>query len=302
MIWVIGSEGMLGTELCGQLDEARIPRAGTDLDTDILVPKALKEFAEQSNSENPDDKIDTIVNCSAYTAVDQAEDETEKAFAVNAQGAANIADTARELDALLIHVSTDYVFPGTEDRALTEEDAPGPKSAYGKSKLAGEEEIRKRHGKHVIIRTSWLYGKHGKNFVLTMLRLMGERQELRVVNDQYGSPTNAADLAAAIIAITAAENKEYGVFHYSGTGKTTWCDFARKIAELGRAFGILDREVAVKGVSTSEYPTKAARPAFSLMSTKKISRAYGIKPPEWQESLRRFYEDIAEGVKKNERT
>jgi dTDP-4-dehydrorhamnose reductase len=302
MIWVIGSKGMLGTELCRQLDKAGLSYAGTDLDTDILDPKALKEFADRSNSENPGDTIDTIVNCSAYTAVDQAEDETEKAFAVNAQGAANIADTARDLDAFLIHISTDYVFPGTEDRALTEEDAPGPKSAYGRSKLAGEDEIRKRRGKHVIIRTSWLYGKYGKNFVLTMLKLMGERRELRVVNDQFGSPTNAADLAAAVITIIQAKEKEYGVFHFSGTGRTTWCDFARKIAELGRRHGILGGDTGVTGVSTSEYPTKAVRPAFSLLSTEKISRVYHITPPEWRESLARFLKDFAEGVKKDERT
>lgn len=289
MIWVIGAKGMLGTELCGQLEKAGLPFTGTDLEVDILDPDALKNFAVRTN------KIDTIVNCSAYTAVDQAEEEAEKAFAVNARGAANIAETARELDAFLIHISTDYVFPGTEDRPLTEEDVPAPKSVYGKSKLAGEEEIRKRHKKHVIIRTSWLYGKHGKNFVFTMLRLMKERDELRVVNDQYGSPTNAADLAAAIITIILAEKKEYGVFHFSGSGKTTWRDFAGQIAESGHRLGILDRNVAVTGVSTAEYPTKAVRPAFSLMSTQKIMSVYKIDPPEWEESLEKFLKETAEG-------
>ncbi len=294
MIWVIGSKGMLGMELCGQLEQSGLPFVGTDLDVDILDPGALREFAARNN------KIDAIVNCSAYTAVDQAEDEADRAFAVNARGAANIAETARELDIPLIHISTDYVFPGTEERPLTEEDIPEPKSVYGKSKLAGEEEIRERHKKYVIIRTSWLYGRHGKNFVFTMLRLMKERDELRVVNDQYGSPTNAADLAAAIITIIQSQKKEYGLFHFSGSGKTTWRDFARQIAESGRRLGILSRYITVKGVSTAEYPTKAVRPAFSLMATEKIERIYGITPPDWQKSLERFLTKITEDGGKND--
>ena len=279
---------MLGTELRGQLEAARLPFVGTDLDVDILDEAALAAFAESHKS------IGKIVNCSAYTAVDAAEDDSERAYAINADGVANIARIAKQIQAGLVHTSTDYVFPGDVDRPLTEDDRCAPTSVYGKSKLKGEELAQLECDDLVIIRTAWLYGLHGKNFVYTMLRLMAEKDALSVVADQYGAPTNATDLAATIVAVLQNQTFAPGIYHYTGKGRTTWYDFAREIYALGREHGLLHRDCEINPVNSDKYPTKAQRPRYSVLATDKVETVYGCVPREWRESLLEFIKKVKE--------
>ena len=270
---------MLGAELCDQLTREGKQLVGTDMEVSILDRDALRDFA----SHIP--RVDAIVNCSAYTAVDKAEDEKELAFAINADGVKNIATVAADLGAMLIHISTDYVFPGTVDRALTETDSTGPMSVYGASKLRGEELVRDTWNNHVIIRTAWLYGKHGNNFVYTMLRLMNTKDRITVVNDQFGSPTSTADLAKAILRISSTKELVPGTYHYSGKGRTTWFDFARRIQIGALDSGILEKKCDIVPVSSAEFPTRAIRPQFSLLDTGKIERQYKAEVRNWETAL-----------------
>jgi dTDP-4-dehydrorhamnose reductase len=230
-----------------------------------------------------------IINAAAYTAVDKAETETSVAFAVNRDGPAHLAKFGALKNAPLIHVSTDYVFDGTKTGAYEEEDPVSPLGVYGTSKLAGEKAVQDASPNHVILRTSWVYGVHGHNFVQTMLKLGSERDTLRVVNDQYGCPTFAGDLADAILKITdrleASDipNQGFGTFHCAGDGRTTWFDFARKIFELSD--GTLGNVPQVEGIPADEYPTPARRPANSGLNCGKLRRIYGITLRPWQDAL-----------------
>lgn len=226
---------------------------------------------------------DVIVNCAAYTAVDKAESEPEKADRVNATGARNIAMAAKETNSLLIHISTDYVFDGTSSTAYTEEMPTAPLGAYGVSKLRGEEAIKESGCKHLIIRTQWLYDSCCRNFFLTMLRLMGERDTISVVSDQTGSPTYAADLAQAIAAAADSYSGQDGVYHYSNEGECTWYDFAVSIAQLRNA------ETRILPIATSQYPTPARRPHFSTLSKNKIRDTFGVGVPHWRDGLNRCF-------------
>ena len=226
-----------------------------------------------------------IINCAAYTAVDKAEDEEDKAFAINAAAVQNLADAAGACRSHILHISTDYVFDGTKTTPYTEDDAPNPQSAYGRSKLAGEKAALS-HPQTMVVRTAWLYTCEGNNFVNTMLRLGAERPALRVVNDQYGSPTYAADLAGALLAIingVVHGEKEFvpGVYHYTNEGVCTWFDFAQRIMQLGH------RHCIVQPVTTAEYPVKATRPNYSILSKEKIKTTYGLAIPSWEEALSR---------------
>jgi dTDP-4-dehydrorhamnose reductase len=229
-----------------------------------------------------------IINCAAYTAVDKAEEEEDKAFAVNATAVQHLADAAHEVNAHLVHISTDYVFDGLKTTPYTEEDAVSPQSAYGRTKLAGEKAALS-HPQTMVVRTAWLYTAEGNNFVNTMLRLGAERTDLNVVNDQYGSPTYAADLAAALLAIidkVIRQEKTFtaGIYHYTNEGVCTWFDFAQRIMQTGQ------RRCALHPVSTDEYPTKAVRPKYSVLSKEKIKTIYGISIPTWDEALTRCFE------------
>jgi dTDP-4-dehydrorhamnose reductase len=224
-----------------------------------------------------------IINCAAYTAVDKAEEEEDKAFAINAAAVQNIAEAAGECQARLIHISTDYVFDGTKAASYTEEDTPNPQSAYGRSKLAGEKAALS-HPQTMVVRTAWLYTCEGNNFVNTMLRLGAERPALNVVNDQHGSPTYAADLAEALLSIiddVVQDKKKFvpGVYHYTNEGACTWFDFARRIMQLGHC------DCTIHPVTTAEYPTKATRPQYSLLSKEKIKNTYGLAIPTWEDAL-----------------
>lgn len=229
---------------------------------------------------------DIIINCAAYTAVDLAEDEPLKAAAINAQGPELLAQLCLERDVSLIHISTDFVFGGSMAVPLTETDITEPVNMYGKTKLQGEEGILKWGGKVVIIRTSWLYSEYGNNFVKTMLRLGKERGRLQVVADQFGTPTYAMDLAEAIVGIADGAEMTYGVFHYSNEGAASWYDFA---CEIFRKSGL---HVQVEPVSSSQFPTKAVRPKFSVMDKSKIKNTYGCTIHHWVDSLEKCMKKI----------
>ncbi|NBB30520.1 dTDP-4-dehydrorhamnose reductase [Cellulophaga sp. BC115SP] len=220
-----------------------------------------------------------VINCAAYTAVDKAEDEVEIARKVNKDGAANLAVLSAEFDATLIHISTDFVFEGNQTGLLTEEDIANPVGIYGLTKLEGEIAIQEATQKYFTLRTSWLYSEFANNFVKTMIRLGKERSELGVIVDQVGSPTYAVDLAEVIIHIIQNQSTAYGLYHYSNEGVTSWYDFAVAIFELA---GL---PTYVKPLKTSEYPTKASRPAYSVMDKSKIKAKLNVNIPHWRESL-----------------
>ena len=236
-------------------------------------------------------KPDLVINAAAYTAVDKAESEPELAFTVNRDGPAALAEACRAIAAPLIHVSTDYVFDGSKTGPYVEEDPVHPVSVYGASKEAGESAIRARLPAHVILRTAWVYAPQGQNFVRTMLRLGRERPEIRVVDDQTGCPTAAAELARAVqaAAIRLLESgRDYGTFHFCGAGETSWFGFAQAIFELAG-----EPRPRVVPIATREYPTPARRPANSVLDSAKFARLYGVTARPWRDSLARCLKDIA---------
>jgi dTDP-4-dehydrorhamnose reductase len=287
MIWLIGNKGMLGTELAGALASAGIEFVGTDREVSILDPEALAASAAGKD-------FSWIVNCAAYTAVDKAEEEPELARRLNAEGPENLARLSRAIGARLVHLSTDYVFDGSGSRPYREEDPVAPLGVYGRTKAEGEERLRAVAPDSIILRTAWLYGRHGPNFVVTMLRLMKENEEIGVVADQRGSPTWARDLAAAIVAILRSGSASAGVYHFTNSGETNWHEFALEIERRGRELGLLARPCRVKALRTDQYPTKTRRPAYSVLAKEKIGRVFGIQPPEWRESLAKFLGEIAQ--------
>ena len=222
---------------------------------------------------------DFCINAAAYTAVDLAETEQDRAFAVNAEGVENLADACRENNVVLIHISTDYVFDGNSGISYSEENFTAPQSVYGMSKLKGEEAALENNPRTVVIRTSWLYSEFNKNFVKTVMNLFKTKNELGIVADQYGQPTNANDLAQAVMKIIEHDIKTYGVFHFSNYPETTWYHFAEKIAELTHS------PIKLRPITTAEYPTPAKRPMRSTMALDKIEEYYGIQPIHWEHSL-----------------
>jgi len=284
MIWLIGNKGMLGTEIVNLCKANHIPCIGSDKEVDITDIDALYAFASGRS-------IHCIVNCSAYTAVDKAEEDFALAFKINHYGVMNIARVAVSLNAVVIHVSTDYVFDGTASVPYTEEDKINPLGVYGKSKAAGEQEIFAICKKYFVVRTAWLYGKHGNNFVHTMLRLFKERDSLNVVCDQSGSPTYANDLAQFLLFLTKQE--QYGIYHYTNEGITTWYDFAVQISKTATRKGLLTKECKINPITTDQYPVKAARPKYSVLSNEKIQKELGFSIPEWKEALVRFFDDTS---------
>jgi dTDP-4-dehydrorhamnose reductase len=279
---VIGSKGQLGWELCRQGKERGFNLVPLDLpEFDITDQSAVSSTVPRSNA-------DLVVNAAAYTAVDKAESEPDLAFAVNRDGPSYLAMACAEIGIPLIHVSTDYVFDGCKEGPYLETDQVCPIGVYGKSKAAGEEKVRRRLKEHIILRSSWLYGVHGNNFVKTMLRLGKEKQELSVVDDQYGCPTFAADLAEAILTISSSigrgQNISWGTYHYCGSGNTTWYGFASKIFEIAKDYDTLKLKKVIP-ISTLEYPTPASRPENSIMDCSSLKQNFNISPPEWQDSL-----------------
>ncbi len=273
-ILVFGASGQLGQCLKKVAAEQQIiniifPGEGT---ANILDEDGLKKLFEEH-------KPQYCINCAAYTAVDKAEDDVDTSRKVNRDGAANLARFCKNYDATLVHVSTDFVFEGNSTQPLTETDQAAPINIYGLTKLEGEQAIAGILPEHYILRTSWLYSEYGNNFVKTMLRLGAEKDELKIIADQVGTPTYAIDLAACIFKIIEIDNKQYGIYHYSNEGVTSWYDFAMGI------FDISNIQVKVYPVRTSEYVTRAVRPAFSVMDKSKIKAAFDIEIPYWRKSL-----------------
>ena len=236
-----------------------------------------------------------VINAAAYTAVDMAESEPAAALAVNRHGAGHLASSCAQAGIPLIHISTDYVFDGQKGRPYLEIDPLSPLGVYGKSKAEGEAEIRSRTEAHIIIRTAWLYGVQGHNFVRTMLRMGQERERLKVVNDQFGCPTYAADLADAILAVARQVLQKgeipWGTYHYCGSGVTTWYGFAQAIFRIAERYVDL-RVKELEPISTTEYPAQARRPAWSVLDCSLIKRTFGITPPPWEESLARMMQRL----------
>jgi dTDP-4-dehydrorhamnose reductase len=242
---------------------------------DICNLNDLEEFFKTNQ------KIDYCINCAAYTAVDKAESEVEKAFEINATGPKNLAQVCSEFDTILIQVSTDFVFDGEKTEPYVETDVANPISVYGASKLQGEVEIKKIFKKHFIIRTSWLYSEHGNNFMKTMLRLAETRDEISVVSDQIGTPTYAGDLAEVILKIVRSKNTNFGLYHYSNDGVASWYDFAEAI------FKASNTEIRLNAIKTEAYPTPAKRPVYSVMDKTKIKSVLKMKTLDWQDSLKK---------------
>jgi dTDP-4-dehydrorhamnose reductase len=279
---LVGSHGQLGWELLNATKDCGFDCEGLDAPQfDITDRGAVERTLGR-------EKFSLIINAAAYTAVDKAESERDRAFAVNAEGPGYLASACAEQDIPLIHISTDYVFDGLKGSPYVETDPIHPTGTYGESKAAGEKTVRERLEKHVILRTSWLYSTHGNNFVKAILRLASEREELRVVADQYGCPTYAADLAAAVLEIAEQVSRRksslWGTFHYCGRGMTTWHGFAEKICELARDYRPL-RVKRIKAISTEEYPTPAKRPPYSALDCSKVEKLFGIRPRPWDDSL-----------------
>lgn len=274
-ILVTGGNGQLGNcflKLSGDYQD-RYQFTFTDSATlDITDPDQISDFFTEL-------KPDFCINTSAYTAVDLAETEKEKAFAVNAAGVAHLAEACRDNNCTLIHISTDYVFDGDTSISYSEDNFTNPQGVYGASKREGEELALAINPKTIVIRTSWLYSEFNKNFVKTMLNLFTIKDELGIVADQYGQPTNANDLADAVMTIIEKEPKTYGIFHFSNQPETTWFDFASKIAELSGS------DIKLNAITTEHFPTPAKRPKRSTMALDKIEEKYGIQPKHWENSL-----------------
>lgn len=274
-IAVIGGNGQLGNCIrkISQDFENQYEFIFTDSKTlDITDKDQIDDFFY-------DNKPEFCINASAYTAVDLAEKEEEQAFAVNAEGVANLAEVCKEYKTTLIHVSTDYVFDGETNLDYSEDDFTNPIGVYGASKREGEERALDNNPKTIILRTSWLYSEFNKNFVKTMLNLFSQKEELGIVADQFGQPTNANDLAEAIMKIITSEQKTYGIFHFSNYPETTWFEFAQKIAEFSGS------KVKLNALTTEQYPTPAKRPKRSTMNLEKIEKFYKIEPKHWENSL-----------------
>ncbi len=235
---------------------------------------------------------DVIINAAAYTAVDRAESESELAFKVNAEGPGNLAKAAQKVNAALLHISTDYVFSGDKEGLYTETDSVAPNGVYGVSKLAGEEAVIKHCPRHIILRTAWVFGEHGQNFVKTMLRLGQDRKQLSVVADQFGGPTFAGDIAKALIKVVGQieinANSCWGVYHYSGSPHVSWFQFAETIFRQAEEQGFIKCPPVLSAIDTSDYPTAAKRPANSTLDCDKINQVFGIKQSDWASALLRI--------------
>ncbi len=280
-ILVFGAAGQLGRELAGALSQRAMPAVLLSRqDADIADRPAVMSAIDRA-------KPAVVVNAAAYTKVDRAESEPEMAFRDNSEGPALLADACAARGLPLIHVSTDYVFDGSKSSPYVETDPVAPLGIYGASKEAGEQAIRRALERHVILRTAWVYGVHGTNFLKTMLNLAGRSEGWGVVMDQHGNPTATADLAEAIVAVAAraaADTARWGTYHFAGTGEASWYDFACEIVAAQAQF--TGRQPQVRAITTAEYPTKARRPANSRLDSGLFAMAFGIKAHPWQERTR----------------
>lgn len=273
-IVVFGASGQLGQCLknVAEIQGIKTIYFPSESEADILNKEALKLIFDTY-------KPAWCINCAAYTAVDKAEDDVDLARKINKTGVENLSSFCLEYNSVLIHTSTDFVFKGDKPTPLIESDVAEPINVYGLTKLEGEVEVTKALGKYYILRTSWLYSEYGNNFVKTMLKLGSERDELKIIADQVGTPTYAMDLAACILNIISANTTAYGTYHYSNEGVASWYDLAKAI------FDISGTKVKVYPIKTSEYPTRAIRPAYSVMDKTKIKQTFSMEIPYWRDSL-----------------
>ncbi|MGV5001017.1 dTDP-4-dehydrorhamnose reductase [Shewanella xiamenensis] len=291
-ILVTGSHGQVGSCLVKQLSQMpeckflAVDREQLDITDHEAVTKLVNQF-----------KPDAIINAAAHTAVDKAEQEVELSYAINRDGPQFLAQAANAINASMLHISTDYVFAGDKEGKYHEDDAVAPQGVYGQSKLAGELAVAVANPRHIILRTAWVFCETGNNFVKTMLRLAQTRDELGVVSDQFGGPTYAGDIAAALIVMAKAlyaGSEQYGVYHFSGMPHVSWQKFAVEIFKQAKAQGLLNKEPSEEGhkemkvnaITSAQYPTPAKRPANSKLNCKKIEQAFGIQPSDWLSALK----------------
>ena len=292
-VLITGKSGQVGTDLCRTAPKGAEVIAFGHQQLDITDRGKLEAAVAEVQP-------DFIINAAAYTAVDRAESEKDAAYAVNAIGAGYLAGAARKVSARLIHVSTDFVFDGTKSTPYLPEDPVNPLSVYGKSKAEGEKLVREAYAANtLLLRTSWVYSVSGNNFVKTMLRLMREKPEIRVVADQAGAPTWSKNLALVIWSMVA-NNTHGGIYHWSDAGVASWYDFAVAIYEEAKAIGLLDKPVTILPIATSQYPTPATRPAYSVLDTSGTRRIWGVQTEHWRGALRRMLVDYQKLVKVGE--
>ena len=290
-ILLIGSSGQLGRELQQTLPSETLVSVARDT-LDLSQPDRIRQLVLEIHPH-------VIINAAAYTAVDNAETEVELAYAINAIAPAVMAETAHRLGSVLIHLSTDYVFDGRKGSFYQEDDEPNPLNVYGASKLAGEENIRQVCDRHLILRTSWVYGVHGKgNFVKTMLRVGADRPEVRVVADQVGTPTSARSIAEVITQLVPSleTSEAMGTYHFTQSGVASWYDFAVAIFEEARRLDFPLEVERVAPIATADYPTPAQRPLYSVLSTQKLSTWMATSFPHWRQELRQMLRDLKESA------
>lgn len=281
-VLITGCRGQVGhclvKQLEGKAEVLAVDKEQLDITDQAAVFSVVSEFVP-----------DYIINAAAHTAVDKAEEEVELSFAINRDGPMYLAEAAETCGAVMLHISTDYVFDGTGGAPYQECDAVGPQGVYGQSKLAGEQAVAQACAEHLILRTAWVFGEHGNNFVKTMLRLGQDRDALSIVGDQIGGPTYAGDIASALITMIEYIEKEgtpqWGVYHFSGMPYASWYEFAEHIFAAAKNKSVLTQTPILSSISTSAYPTPAKRPANSRLDCDKIAQQFGIKPSDWQASL-----------------
>jgi dTDP-4-dehydrorhamnose reductase len=302
---VFGASGQVGFELLAHLaplgDVVAATRSG-ELPGAIACARADLGIPGSAAAVIARERPQVVVNAAAYTAVDRAEDEPDQALRANGLALAEIGSAARDVGALVVHYSTDYVFPGDGTRPYREDDATGPRSAYGESKLAGEQALADSGADHMVFRTAWVYAARGQNFLRTMLRLGRERDQLKVVDDQRGAPTPAALIAAVTAQVVArwlaadveARAALSGVMHLASAGETSWCGFARAIFERAAAAGLVKRAPEVLAIASHEFPAKATRPAYSVLDCSRLRERTGLHLPDWRTGLDRVIADLAD--------
>ena len=283
-VLLTGAGGQVGSEVAKLGDETfkvcAFDRAALDISNPQAVAQRLDETAP-----------DVLVNCAAYTAVDRAEDEPKQARRGNVDAVATLGRACAARGVGILHLSTDYVFDGRKQGAYAEDDAPNPLGVYGATKLAGEQALRAVAPRHVVLRVSWVFGRLGRSFVDTILRLAKRRQEFAVVDDQVGSPSPATAIAAAVRTIAfavSAREDAWGTYHFSTTPALSWCAFARAIVAAGADAGLLQTPPSVRPIATEDWPAKAARPRNSRLDPSKLATTFGIEPPGWEEALKNY--------------
>jgi dTDP-4-dehydrorhamnose reductase len=288
-VLITGAHGQVGHELLQRAPSGFTVFGYGSQDLDISNAEQIKAVFDAV-------KPELVINAAAYTAVDKAESDADRAYAVNSVGVGFLATAAESLGIPLLHISTDYVFSGEGDKPYTPDDATNPTGVYGLSKLTGEKQLQAQCSRHLVLRTSWVFGAHGNNFVKTMLRLGSDRDTLSVVADQYGGPTSAASIADTLWALALVFKREgrlgWGVYHYSGVPECSWHDFANEIFAQAVNLGLLERSPEVKAITTADYPTPAKRPAWSVLDCDKLADVHGVLPKSWVQELQAVLQQL----------